>query len=110
VRRLTAVGEREARGRSVAAAVAASAAAASRSFDGGVGGDGVVNAASSPACVRADAVSEEDAQAARARLGERMLVADRFGEFTGELSELRGGKSAGASGGKSKGKAKGRRR
>lgn len=109
VRRLTAVGEREARGRSVAAAVAASAAAASRSFDGG-GGDGVVNATSSPACVRADAVSEEDAQAARARLGERMLVADRFGEFTGELSELRGGKSAGASGGKSKGKAKGRRR
>ena len=110
VRRLTAVGEREARGRSVAAAVAASAAAASRSFDGGVGGDGVVNAASSPAYVRADAVSEEDAQAARARLGERMLVADRFGEFTGELSELRGGRSAGTSGGKSKGKAKGRRR
>ena len=93
----------------VAAAVAASAAAASRSFDGG-GGDGVVNATSSPGVRRADAVSEEDARAARARLGERMLVADRFGEFTGELSELRGGRSAGASGGKSKGKAKGRRR
>ncbi len=107
VRRLTAVGEREARGRSAAAAAAASAAAASRSFDGG-GGDGVVDATSSLG-VRADAVSEEDAQAARARLGERMLVADRFGEFAGELSELRGGRSAGASGGKSKGKAKGRR-
>ena len=109
MRRLTAVGEREARGRSVAAAVAASAAAASRSFDGG-GGGGVVDATSSPGVRRADAVSEEDARGARARLGERMLVADRFGEFTGELSELRGGRSAGASGGKSKGKAKGRRR
>ena len=65
----------------------------------------MVNATSSPGVM-----SEEDAQAARARLGERMLVADRFGEFTGELSELRGGRSAGASGGKSKGKAKGRRR
>ena len=111
VRRLTAVGEREARGRSVAAAVAASAAAASRSFDGvGGGGDGVVDATSSSGVRRADAVSEEDARGARARLGERMLVADRFGEFTGELSELRGDRSAGASGGKSKGKAKGRRR
>ena len=110
VRRLTAVGEREARGRSVAAAVAASAAAASRSFDGGGGGDGVVDATSSSGVRRADAVSEEDARGARARLGERMLVADRFGEFTGELSELRGVRSAGASGGKSKGKAKGRRR
>ena len=109
VRRLTAVGEREARGRSVAAAVAASAAAASRSFDGG-GGGGVVDATSSSGVRRADAVSEEDARGARARLGERMLVADRFGEFTGELSELRGGRSAGTSGGKSKGKAKGRRR
>ena len=107
VRRLTAVGEREAlfRGRSAAAAAAASAAAASRSFDGVGLIDGVVNATSSPGVM-----SEEDAQAARARLGERMLVADRFGEFTGELSELRGGRSAGASGGKSKGKAKGRRR
>ena len=84
VRRLTAVGEREARGRSVAAAAAASAAAASRSSDGLLDGVGV--ATSSP-------VSEEDARAARARLGERMLVADRFGEFTGELSELRGGRS-----------------
>ena len=111
VRRLTAVGEREARGRSVAAAVAASAAAASRSFDGvGGGGDGVVDATSSSGVRRADAVSEEDARGARARLGEQMLVADRFGEFTGELSELRGVRSAGASGGKSKGKAKGRRR
>ena len=81
VRRLTAVGEREARGRSVAAAAAASAAAASRSSDSLL--DGVGIATSSP-------VSEEDARAARARLGERMLVADRFGEFTGELSELRG--------------------
>ena len=96
VRRLTAVGEREARGRSVAAASAASAAAASRSSDGLL--DGVGIATSSP-------VSEEDARAARARLGERMLVADRFGEFTGELSELgRSGKS-----GKSRGKGKGRR-
>ena len=52
-------------------------------------------------------VSEEDARAARARLGERMLVADRFGEFTGELSELRGGRSGKS--GKSRGKGKGRR-
>jgi ATP-dependent RNA helicase DDX21 len=97
VRRLTAVGEREARGRSVAAA-AASAAAASRSSDSLLDGVGV--ATSSP-------VSEEDARAARARLGERMLVADRFGEFTGELSELRGGRSGKS--GKSRGKGKGRR-
>ena len=98
VRRLTAVGEREARGRSVAAAAAASAAAASRSSDGLL--DDVGIATSSP-------VSEEDARAARARLGERMLVADRFGEFTGELSELRGGRSGKS--GKSRGKGKGRR-
>jgi superfamily II DNA/RNA helicase len=98
VRRLTAVGEREARGRSVAAAAAASAAAASRSSDGLLDGVGV--ATSSP-------VSEEDARVARARLGERMLVADRFGEFTGELSELRGGRSGKS--GKSRGKGKGRR-
>ena len=94
VRRLTAVGEREARGRSVAAA-------ASRSSDGLLDGVGV--ATSSP-------VSEEDARAARARLGERMLVADRFGEFTGELSELRGDRSGGSGkSGKSRGKGKGRR-
>ena len=98
VRRLTAVGEREARGRSVAAASAASAAAASRSSDGLL--DDVGIATSSP-------VSEEDARAARARLGERMLVADRFGEFTGELSELRGGRSGKS--GKSRGKGKSRR-
>ena len=101
VRRLTAVGEREARGRRVAAAAAASAAAASRSSDGLLDGVGV--ATSSP-------VSEEDARAARARLGERMLVADRFGEFTGELSELRGDRSGGSGkSGKSRGKGKGRR-
>ena len=94
VRRLTAVGEREARGRSVAAA-------ASRSSDGLLDGVGV--ATSSP-------VSEEDARAARARLGERMLVADRFGEFTGELSELLGDRSGGSGkSGKSRGKGKGRR-
>ena len=108
VRRLTAIGETRARGRDAAAAAAATAAAAARrdAFDASGGAEasslGTTSASSSAA------VGLDD-ETARAREGERVLVADRFDDLAGELGELRGGRAAGGSG-KPRGGKKGKSR
>jgi len=54
---------------------------------------------------------EEDAECARARQGEQLLITDRFAELSSELSDMqnnKGGGGGGGGGGK-KGKGKGRR-
>ena len=103
VRRLTAIGETRARGRDAAAAAAATAAAAARrdAFDAR-GSEGSSGGAEAPSLgttsVSSSAAMGLDDETARAREGERILVADRFDDLAGELGELRGGRAAGGSG------------
>ena len=119
IRRLTVIGETRARGRDAAAAAAASAAAAARrdAFDADAraakGSGSTVFSETSRDASSGSGVSGvsgvfSDDETARAREGERILVAGRFDDLAGELGELRGGRAVG--GGASKGGKRGKSR
>ena len=120
IRRLTVIGETRARGRDAAAAAAASAAAAARrdAFDADAGAakgsastvftTSVPRRVSSGSGVSGVSGVFSDDETARAREGERILVAGRFDDLAGELGELRGGRAVG--GGASKGGKRGKSR
>ena len=96
VRRLTAIGETRARGRDAAAAAARRDAVDARGSEGSSGGAEAPSLGTTS--VSSSAAMGLDDETARAREGERILVADRFDDLAGELGELRGGRAAGGSG------------